>query len=255
MNVKDVSNRTIKSLGRQMLKGKFFQSLVFVICCEIMARSVGFLITALAPSIDILSILSDVYYLVIQGPVYFARAIFFLWMFRGQPVGFNSLSHGFEYFKKDLVLFVTIFARCIIFSLLFVIPGIICVVRCSQSFYILADDPTKTPAQCINESRAMMKGLEWKYVSLILSYIGWLFLASIPQVTVSYTMADIPSVITDYQEYLSMINKVARSPLMVLCEVFVLMVNVYILIGTACFFDIASGKLVFKTDTCEDSEQ
>jgi len=252
MNIREVSNRTIKSLSRQMLKGHFFKSLVFLICCSIMAKSVSFIVVNIGTDSDFLGVLSDIYYLVIQGPISFATAIYFLWMFRGQPVGFNSLTHGFEYFRKVVNLYLQIFIRCLGLAFFFLVPGIICLFRYSQSFYILADNPTKGVFQCMAESKAMMKGLEGRYFKFCLGYIGIFVLSIIPQMAVTAYLMDVPYVLDDYTAYMEMASKVISSPLMTLSQVFIIAAQVYFTIGTACFFDIVSGKLIIKTDECEE---
>jgi len=57
-----------------------------------------------------------------------------------------------------------------------VIPGIIKGLSYSMAFYILADDPTKSVKQCIDESKEMMKGNKGKLFGLQLSFMGWVLL-------------------------------------------------------------------------------
>ena len=66
-----------------------------------------------------------------------------------------------------------------LWSLLFVIPGIIKAFSYSQAMYILADNPGKPALECITESREMMDGHKMDLFVLGLSFIGWILLGMI----------------------------------------------------------------------------
>jgi uncharacterized membrane protein len=60
-----------------------------------------------------------------------------------------------------------------LWSLLFIIPGIIKSLSYSQTFYLLRDHPEYSITQAITESRIRMNGYKGKYFLLNLSFIGW----------------------------------------------------------------------------------
>ncbi len=64
-----------------------------------------------------------------------------------------------------------------LWTLLLVIPGIIKAIAYSQTFYILAEDPTISSEAAINKSMAMMDGHKMDYFVLMLSFIGWALLS------------------------------------------------------------------------------
>lgn len=66
-----------------------------------------------------------------------------------------------------------------LWSLLFVIPGIIKSFSYSMSTYILAENKGKSALECINESKAMTDGHKMDLFVLGLSFIGWGFLCVI----------------------------------------------------------------------------
>ena len=68
-------------------------------------------------------------------------------------------------FFRDLYTF--------LWSLLFVIPGIIKAYEYRMIPYILADDPTISAEEAFAKSREMMTGQKWKAFVLDLSFIGW----------------------------------------------------------------------------------
>lgn len=66
-----------------------------------------------------------------------------------------------------------------LWSMLFVIPGIIKACAYSQAMYILAGNPEKGALQCLRESEQLMKGQKMRYFFLQLSFIGWWLLVGI----------------------------------------------------------------------------
>ncbi len=70
-----------------------------------------------------------------------------------------------------LGLLVTIFTA--LWSLLFIIPGIIKSYSYSMAYFIKIDHPEYTATQAIDESRKIMNGKKMKLFLLDLSFIGW----------------------------------------------------------------------------------
>lgn len=66
-----------------------------------------------------------------------------------------------------------------LWSLLFVIPGIVKGLSYSMSTYILAENKGKSALECINESKKMTEGHKMDLFVLGLSFIGWGLLCSI----------------------------------------------------------------------------
>lgn len=66
-----------------------------------------------------------------------------------------------------------------LWSLLFVIPGVIKGYSYSMSLFILAENKGKPALECINESKAMTNGHKMELFVLGLSFIGWGLLCTI----------------------------------------------------------------------------
>lgn len=126
------------------------------------------------------SALSSIWLLLIAGPMQLGVMIYFLAAFRGHNVVVKDVFLGFERFGKALGLFLYQSLFIFLWTLLFIVPGIIAAIRYSQAFFVLADDPDKSIRQCMEESKFMMKGNKAKYFLLQLSFIGWVILASVP---------------------------------------------------------------------------
>ena len=67
----------------------------------------------------------------------------------------------------------------LLWSLLFIIPGIIAAYSYSMTGYILADNPDMTADEAIARSKQMMDGNRWRLFCLQISFIGWSILSSL----------------------------------------------------------------------------
>lgn len=89
----------------------------------------------------------------------------------------NAVSIGFKnkYWRNVLTM---LWLQILVFlwSLLFVIPGLIKAFSYAMTPYILHDNPELSPTEAIHRSRMMMRGHKFDLFWLILSFIGWLLL-------------------------------------------------------------------------------
>ena len=84
-------------------------------------------------------------------------------------VKINPVANIIAYLLQGLYLF--------LWSLLFVIPGIVKTYSYSMTFYILRDTPGITATEAITRSRHMMRGHKLELFSLHLSFLGWVLLS------------------------------------------------------------------------------
>lgn len=99
---------------------------------------------------------------------------------RGEEAGFGELFDGFGLFFKIWVLNIVVSFFVFLWSLLFVIPGIIAAYRYSMALYVLLDDPDTPVMECIQRSKDMTNGYKAELFILDLSFIGWNLLTIIP---------------------------------------------------------------------------
>lgn len=96
----------------------------------------------------------------------------------GQPEVKDAFS-GFDDFWAAFKVTFLVGLFTFLWSLLFVIPGIVKMYSYSMSMYILAENKGKGALECINESKAMTQGYKADLFVLDLSFIGWLLLCGI----------------------------------------------------------------------------
>ncbi len=91
--------------------------------------------------------------------------------------GQTDVDTMFDGFRRGLVsnilagLLVSIYT--FLWTLLFIIPGIIKAYAYSMTYYILADNPDMAASDAIKESCRIMDGKKWRLFCLDLSFIGW----------------------------------------------------------------------------------
>ncbi|WP_297989718.1 DUF975 family protein [Anoxybacillus sp.] len=109
-------------------------------------------------------------------PLSIAMYWVFLDVYRNEPVRISPLFTVYQNGKLVLKLIGTsllIALFVILWSLLFIIPGIIKSLSYSQTFFLLRDHPEYGALQAISESKKRMKGYKGKLFLLYVSFIGW----------------------------------------------------------------------------------
>lgn len=107
----------------------------------------------------------------------FGFASLLLKAFRNEEKGW--LSNAFSGYGRPLELtwlMVLMNLRTFLWSLLFVIPGIVAIYRYRQAWYLKAENPDWSASKCLSDSGRMMKGYKWRAFAFDLSYFGWFVL-------------------------------------------------------------------------------
>ncbi|PFJ17447.1 hypothetical protein COD67_18605 [Bacillus cereus] len=82
-------------------------------------------------------------------------------------------------FLKSFLLYLLVNLYLFLWTLLFIIPGIIKSFSYAMTYFIINDHPEYSLNQAITESRRMMDGHKMEYFLLCLSFIGWFILSCI----------------------------------------------------------------------------
>ena len=120
--------------------------------------------------------------LIIAGPMTLGLSRGFLELARKKKTSFSVLFSGFKDFKRAFCTFLLVALKTALWTLLFVVPGIIAAIRYSLSFFVLADNPDIKAREAIEKSKQMMKGKKLKYciVSICFTtFYGWFYLSSV----------------------------------------------------------------------------
>ena len=135
----------------------------------------GFL--AVVGVLAVIGLFYSVLMFVVGSPVAVGYAQFNLDLIDGQGATIGTMFSRFGQMKEAIIsrFFRGLFVA--LWSLLFVIPGIIAAYSYAMTDYILAENPDMTAREAIAESKRLMKGNKWRLFCLELSFIGWALLS------------------------------------------------------------------------------
>lgn len=94
-----------------------------------------------------------------------------------RPVEFSTLFARFSNFLNAFLLRFLMSLFTFLWTLLFIIPGIMKYYSYSMAPFLMAQNPSMTPLEAISASKEMMRGNRWKLFCLEISFIGWSTLA------------------------------------------------------------------------------
>lgn len=119
--------------------------------------------------------------IIVYGPLTYGFSVVFLSLARGaDKVEFSDLFSGFnDDFGGTFLIGLMTSIFTFLWSLLFVIPGIVKSYAYSMAFYIKKDNPQWGWKECIDESCRMMEGHKLDLFILDLSFIGWYIVGSL----------------------------------------------------------------------------
>lgn len=101
---------------------------------------------------------------------------------RGQRAEFLTLFDGFSFVGKIIGLSIVTTVFTFLWSMLFIIPGIIAAYRYRFAMYNLLENPDLEILEALNMSKQQTFGYKGQLFVLDLSYLGWGLLASLPSI-------------------------------------------------------------------------
>ena len=107
------------------------------------------------------------------GVLQLGYARFLLKQYDGQEPQFNDLFSQFDRFGAGFAQALLRGLYTFLWSLLFIIPGIIAALRYSMTPYIMAEHPELTASEAINRSKELMEGHKMDLFILQLTFLGW----------------------------------------------------------------------------------
>ena len=99
---------------------------------------------------------------------------------RGERAEYLTLFDGFSFAGKLIALTIVAYAFIWLWSMLFIIPGIVAAYRYRFAAYNLYENPGISVMEALEMSKRQTMGYKGQIFALDLSYIGWTLLASLP---------------------------------------------------------------------------
>ncbi|MBQ2897237.1 MAG: DUF975 family protein [Clostridia bacterium] len=158
----------LKAMAKQQISGNIGALFVCMLICIVISSAVSAI-----PSIGAIATI------VISAPLDIGLITIFLKLRNGEPPKLLELFNHFDVLAHAILLYILIPLFTFLWSLLFVIPGIIASLSYSMAPYILAENKSFTAMEALNASKKMMNGHKADLFILYLSFIGWGLLVSV----------------------------------------------------------------------------
>ena len=167
----------IKSLAKEKIKGNLWtiwKPMLIVVIVSALASGIG---NALTEKLGLLGSLLSLALTLAASVFSTAYVLWVLKFVRGEEASINTIIDcAKEKWSQILITVILVSVYIILWSLLFVIPGIIKALAYTMALYLVVDTDL-TGNDAIKESMRMMDGYKWNYFVFQLSFLGWCLLA------------------------------------------------------------------------------
>lgn len=117
--------------------------------------------------------------IVVQGAIIQGIAQLYLNVTYGDQPKIEDVFSGFKNILNAALLTFLVGLFVCLWSLLFIIPGIVMAISYSMSWYIMCENPDMSAMDCIRESKSIMQGHKMEFFVMMLSFIGWCLLGTV----------------------------------------------------------------------------
>ena len=163
---------SIKQRAKKQIEGKIFQLLAIYL----VVIAASWIISL------VFGLIGGIINLIIGGPIAYAMASIYLGIIKkSRSPEVEDIIIGFKdnKFTRNLVAYLRYQVFIFLWTLLFIIPGIIKAISYSQMFYLLAENDKLEASDAQRKSMEMMEGHKAEYFVLQLSFIPWFLLCII----------------------------------------------------------------------------
>lgn len=187
------TNQELKNAALAALKGNWAQAIlaaVFMCGVTVVLSSPTYIIDICSSEMSSIDYMDSMLLLMVSN-IGFLLSLFLLYpltlgyavahkdllLYGDASVTRNTLRHAFSGYMRNVLAMLLTYLFTALWTLLFIIPGIVKSLAYSMTLYIIKDYPELSPNQAINLSIKMMKGHKFDLFCLSLSFIGWVFLS------------------------------------------------------------------------------
>lgn len=173
----------LKTKAKNILKGNWGHAISLLLLYGLISFGAGIAVNLIGEMFSLTeqtaNVLGNVADIVVSALFTLGTTSFYLKLSRGEEVTYKELFSKTDMFVVTLLAIVLISIFTTLWTLLLIIPGIIAAINYSQTYYILVDDKNKSAYDAIKASKEMMNGHKWDYFVLVLSFSGWMILATL----------------------------------------------------------------------------
>lgn len=163
----------LKARAKEQIRGKIWDLFLVTLIVSLITGVVNGVL-GLLPGIGTAGAL------VITAPIYISVYKIYLDLVNENKIPVVAdVFYGYSDFGSSVLVVIITALFTALWSLLFVIPGIVKAISYSQAYYIIAENKGMPAIEAINRSKAMMHGHKMDYFVLQLSFIGWGLLGAV----------------------------------------------------------------------------
>ena len=166
----------IKAKAKESLKGKYGDAIAIMAIPFGISLALGFVIGFMGLDEASIEIISNIISIIISSLFGFGTISYYLKISRNEPVTYKELFNKTNMFWPYIAISLLVGLFTMLWSFLFIIPGIIATLSYTLVYYIKLDNPELSAIDVIRKSKQMMQGHKWELFVLELSFIGWAIL-------------------------------------------------------------------------------
>ena len=158
----------LKSAAKEQISGKIGILFVMMLIVGVIGGACAFI-----------PVLGPIGTLIITSAFEISLCMIYLKLAKNEEISIGDLFNGFNITGKAVLLSIITYIFTFLWSLLFIIPGIIKVFSYAMAPYILADNPELTANEALTKSKEIMDGHKFDLFVLQLSFFWWYILGAI----------------------------------------------------------------------------
>lgn len=162
----------LKAMAKEQLKGRWTPIVLATVVVALISGGVSGVCLKIP-------YIGELFPIFVSAPLSLGMVIYTLKFANGETPEVTEVFSGFNRWIDSVILSFLIDLFTVLWSILFIIPGIIKGISYSMSEYILAENPDMKPGEAIEWSKKITNGHKSRIFLVQLSFIGWAILASI----------------------------------------------------------------------------
>ena len=243
--------RTIRRMAWQVGKNYYWECVFIVLCCTILNSAPVFIAESFTDNEILLDII-DIASFILETILNLGIATVFISVFRGKQPKIDMISNSFDGTLRTIGMSLLSSLLIGLKMLLLIVPGILQALDDALIFQVRSDNPDLAADECLKRSAQIMRGNRGKYILLNLSFFGWFLLAELPSYIYAYFFGpQMPAfagdtLLNSLNAQLAYMNALAADPICNVLRLFTILVQVYLLMSVAAFYDLAAGNVVIQ---------
>ncbi|MFA6872631.1 MAG: DUF975 family protein [Bacteroidaceae bacterium] len=176
------ANKTLMTEARSALRGNWGLAVLVVFVYLLIQTALTYSYENVAHALGLnpyfFLFLQIILSIIISGPLVIGLYYFFLKLARDEDsLDLQDLFWGFRTTIRCALTYLLMTIFTLLWTLLFIIPGIIASFSYALTPFIINEEPNLSPNEAIDRSKKMMRGHKWEFFCLQCRFIGWGLLA------------------------------------------------------------------------------